>query len=130
MNDDGRNNNSNKSLIIFMIIHKSVVWIWDTSRHLVPFVLHFRECNIPTWVFFSFFKLYKRYQIKQCITGFRRAWKTWKTQGISKYLRKITEILKTQGILLSAIIFIILKCWLGLDMSSPLSLNTWLYLFS
>ena len=97
-NDDGRNNNINKSLIIqFIIIHKSLIWIWDTSSHLVPFVLHFSESNIPTWVFL---KLDKWYRIAQSIIGFRR---TWKTQGISKYFREITEILKTQRILLRAL---------------------------
>ena len=97
-NDDGRNNNINKSLIIqFIIIHKSLIWIWDTSSHLVPFVLHFSESNIPTWVFL---KLDKWYRIVQSIIGFRQ---TWKTQGMSKYFKEITEILKTQRILLRAL---------------------------
>ena len=30
---------------------------------------NFTKRNTPLWVFFMFFKLYKRYQIAQCITN-------------------------------------------------------------
>ena len=85
-----------KSLVaeIFVGIYSSssLVWknihIWsisDALRDLVPFVqfikrkthggmsllkfkTHFTKSNTPPWVFFAFLKLYKWYQIAQCIT--------------------------------------------------------------
>lgn len=85
-NDDGRNNNSNKSLIIiFIIIHKLLILIWDTSSHLVQFVLHFSESNIPTWVFL---KLDKWYRIAQSIIGFRQTGKLRELANTSRKSRK------------------------------------------
>ena len=55
-------------------------------------------------------------------TGFRQAWKTWKTQGISKYLRAIKKNLEREFCLRS-IILILFEYYVGLAMTSPLSLN-------
>ena len=69
--------------VIFIRLIQCLKTNWDALRDLVPFVnlkrekhpwrsVTFRACNftrsnIPSWVFFMFFKLHEWYQIKEII---------------------------------------------------------------
>ena len=56
---------------------------------LVKLLLAFTKNDTPPWVFFTFLKLYKRYQIAQNITYATR--KTWKSTNLTFLLNRGTQ---------------------------------------
>ena len=108
-NDDGRNNDSNKSLIIiFLMLHQWLMWIWDTLLDLVPFVLHFSR--IPTWVFFTFLSCTNGTKLRKASQSSEGSGKPGKLRELANTSGKPEKSWKHREFCLMAIILIVLKC--------------------
>ena len=61
-------NTHGKVLLLVRLQTVTFLYPLKTSENLYPTVCNFTKINLPPWVFFTCFKLYKWYQIAQSIT--------------------------------------------------------------